>query len=123
VSRDIVVARRIAHELRERSGGLAGVRALAFDLSEARRAQVSMNLFDLDRTGVQDACEQVRNLARRHGTDLASVELVGLIPRRALDQCTDEFLRWSRLDPEAAVEARVGKGPRWWPGDPLPETV
>ena len=123
VSRDIVVARRIAHELRERSGGLPGVRALAFDLSEARRAQVSMNLFDLDGTGVQDACEQVRNLARRYGTDVAGVELVGLMPQRALDQCTDEFLQWSHLDREATVEARVGKGPRWWPGDPLPETV
>lgn len=123
VSRDIVVARRIAREMRERSGGLRGVRALAFFLPEARRAQVSMNLFDLDQTGVQDACLHVRNLARRYGTDVAGVELVGLIPRRDLDQCTDEFLQWSRLDAESTVEVRVGKGPRWWPGDPQPEPV
>jgi glutamate formiminotransferase len=123
VSRDIVVARRIARELRERSGGLPGVRALAFFLPAARRAQVSINLFDLDRTGVQDACEQVRTLARRYGTDVASVELVGLIPARALDECTAEFLEWSHLDREATVEARVGKGPRWWPGDPRAEPL
>jgi glutamate formiminotransferase len=117
VSRDIVVARQIARELRERSGGLRGVRALAFFLPEAQRAQVSMNLVDLEHTGVQDACLHVRNLARRHGTDVASVELVGLIPRRDLDQCTDDFLQWSRLDVESTVEVRVGNGPRWWPGD------
>jgi glutamate formiminotransferase len=121
VSRDVVVARRIAREVRERSGGLQGVRALAFFLPGARRAQVSMNLFDLDHTGVQHACLHVRDLARRYGTDVASIELVGLIPRRDLDQCTDDFLRWSRLDTESTIEARVGRGPRWWPGDPRPE--
>jgi glutamate formiminotransferase len=120
VSRDIVVARQIAREMRERSGGLQGVRALGFYLAEAKRAQVSMNLFDLDHTGVQDACLHVRNLAVRHGTDVAKVELVGLIPGRDLDQCTDDFLQWSRLDAESTVEVRVGKGPRWWPGDPEP---
>jgi glutamate formiminotransferase len=120
VSRDVVVARRIAREMRERSGGLRGVRALGFFLPEAGRAQVSMNLVDLDHTGVQDACLHVRELARRHGTDIAEVELVGLIPRRDLDRCTDDFLRWSGIDVEAAVEVRVGKGPRWWPGDPRP---
>ena len=79
-----------------------------------------MNLVDLDHTGVQDACLHVRDLARRYGTDVASVELVGLIPGRDLDRCTDDFLQWSRLDAESTVEVRVGKGPRWWPGDPLP---
>ena len=123
VSREISVARQIARETREQSGGLRGVRALGFFLPEARRAQVSMNLVEIEHTGVQDACLHVRALALEHGTDVASVELVGLIPRRDLDRCTDEFLRWSRLDAESTIEARVGKGPRWWPGDPLPEPV
>jgi glutamate formiminotransferase / 5-formyltetrahydrofolate cyclo-ligase len=123
VSRDISVARRIAREMRERSGGLRGVRALGFFLPEALRAQVSMNLVDLEQTGVQDGCLHVRALAQRYGTDVASVELVGLIPRRDLDRCTDDFLQWSRLDAESTVEMRVGKGPRWWPGDPLPKPV
>ncbi len=123
VSREISVARQIAREVRERSGGLRGVRALGFFLPEARRAQVSMNLVEIEHTGVQDACLHVRALAREHGTDVASVELVGLIPRRDLDRCTDDFLRWSRLDAESTIEARVGKGPRWWPGDPPPEPV
>lgn len=123
VSRDISVARRIAREMRERSGGLRGVRALGFYLPEARRAQVSMNLVDLEQTGVQDGVLHVRDLAQRYGTDIASVELVGLIPRRDLDRCTDDFLQWSRLDAESTIEVRVGKGPRWWPGDPLPGPV
>ncbi len=123
ISRDVSVARRIARDMRESSGGLRGVRALGFYLADTNRAQVSMNLVELERTGVQDACLHVRDLARRHGTDVASVELVGLIPGRDLDRCTDDFLQWSRLDAESTIEVRVGNGPRWWPGDPLPEPL
>ncbi len=119
VSRDISIARRIAREMRERSGGLRGVRALGFALPATGRVQVSMNLVALEQTGVQDACLHVRELARGYGTDVANVELVGLIPGRDLDRCTDDFLSWSGLDAESTIEVRVGKGPRWWPGDPL----
>ena len=121
VARDVVVARRIAKLMRERDGGLRGVRALGFYLPDARRAQVSMNLTELDRTGVQDACLHVRELAQKLGTDVASVELVGLVPRREIDRCDDDFLAWSGLDATCAIEARVGIGPRWLPGDPRPD--
>jgi len=104
-------------------GGLRGVRALGFFLPDVRRAQVSMNLFDIERTGIQDACLHARQLAKKAGTDIASVELVGLIPRRELDRCSDEFLEWSRVDATSTIEARIGQGPRWWPGDPLPEPL
>ena len=117
VARDISVARRIAKMMRARDGGLRGVRALGFYLPEARRAQVSMNLTELDRTGVQDACLHVRELAQKLGTDVASVELVGLVPGGEIDRCDDDFLAWSGLDATCAIEARVGIGPRWLPGD------
>jgi glutamate formiminotransferase / 5-formyltetrahydrofolate cyclo-ligase len=117
VARDVVVARRIAKMMRARDGGLRGVRALGFYLPDARRAQVSMNLTELERTGVQDACLHVRELAKELGTDVAAVELVGLVPGREIDRCDDDFLAWSGLDATCAIEARVGIGPRWLPGD------
>jgi glutamate formiminotransferase / 5-formyltetrahydrofolate cyclo-ligase len=115
-TRDLAVARHIAREIREQNGGLAGVRALGLMLASAGRPQVSMNLVDLDRTGIEDACLAVRELARREQTDVASVEVVGLVPRRYLDRCSDEFLTWAAIDGSAAIEARVGHGPRWLPG-------
>jgi glutamate formiminotransferase len=117
VSRDIADARRIARTMRERDGGLRGVRALGFYLPDLRRAQVSMNLTDIDRTGMQDACLHVRDLAKQIGTDVADVELVGLVPRRELDRCSDDFLVWSGIDATSTIEARIGHGPRTWPGD------
>ena len=123
VTRDVSVARRIARMMRERDGGLGGVRALGFYLADAARAQVSMNLTEIERTGVQEACSRVRDLAQELGSDVTAVELVGLLPRRELDRCSDEFLTWSRIDASATIEARVGHGPRWWPaGAPAAST-
>jgi glutamate formiminotransferase len=107
VTRDVAVARRIAHDVRERNGGLPGVRALGFLLESEGRPQVSLNLVDLDRTGVEAACLAVRELARRAGTDVGAVELVGLVPRADLDRCSDEFLAWASIDRSAAIEARL----------------
>lgn len=123
MSPDVRVARLVADEVRERSGGMRGVRALGIFLPGAGRAQVSMNLVDLEHTGLQDACTRVRELAIRHGTDVAGVELVGLVPGTDLERCSDEFLEWSGIDRESTIEVRVGKPPRWWPGDPRPASA
>ncbi|MDQ1510029.1 MAG: glutamate formiminotransferase / 5-formyltetrahydrofolate cyclo-ligase [Actinomycetota bacterium] len=117
VTGDLAVARRIAAEVRERDGGLPGVRALGLMLESQGQPQVSMNLVDLDRTGIEDACLAVRELARHEHTDVASVEVVGLVPRTDLDRCSDEFLTWAGIDASATIEARVGHGPRRLPGE------
>lgn len=104
---DPALAKRIAGAVRERDGGLAGVRALGFRLDAVSRAQVSMNLVDLERTGVESACRRVRELARSAGTDVARVELVGLLPERELARCSNEFLSWSGLQPRQTIEARL----------------
>jgi glutamate formiminotransferase len=117
-SREIEIARRIARTVREQHGGLPGVRALGFTLDAAEgRAQVSMNLTDLPRTGIERAVRAVRVDARKERTEVVAVELVGLVPRVELERCSDEFLEWSGLGAEVTIEARLRSGPRWLPGD------
>jgi glutamate formiminotransferase len=110
MSDDSTIANQIVRRTRESTGGLPGVRALAFHLDEDARMQVSMNLVDLDRTGLEEAVLHVRELARRAHTDVASVELVGLAPRRELDRCSADFLRWAQIPTDAAIEARIALG-------------
>jgi glutamate formiminotransferase len=112
---EVEIARRIARAVRERDGGLPGVRALGFMLESQERAQVSMNLTDLRRTGIERACLNVRVLARHERTEVTGVELVGLIPRAELERCTDDFLAWSAIDATRTIEGRVGLGPTWLP--------
>jgi len=106
-SDDVGLARSIARTVRERDGGLAGVRALGFMLESRGHAQVSMNLTALERTGLQAACTSVRDLARASTVELARVELVGLVPAAELARCDREFLDWSAIGPDQTIEARL----------------
>jgi glutamate formiminotransferase / 5-formyltetrahydrofolate cyclo-ligase len=104
---DIDLARRIAHDVRERGGGLRGVRALGFELTSRRRVQVSLNLTDLETTGLEEACAEVARQARAEGADLDRIELVGLLPRAALEDCGPAFRRRAQLDDDQTIEARL----------------
>ncbi|MCA1715893.1 MAG: glutamate formimidoyltransferase, partial [Actinobacteria bacterium] len=79
---DVEVARAVAGEIRERDGGLPDVKALG--LKVGGRAQVSMNLTDLERTSISTALEAVRRSAQRRGAKVESTELVGLVPLAAV---------------------------------------
>jgi glutamate formiminotransferase len=83
------------------------VRALGFALTSKGRAQVSMNLTDLGATGVEAACAAVRRAAAGHGADVATVELVGLLPATELERCSAEFVAWSGLSPDQTIEVRL----------------
>jgi glutamate formiminotransferase len=109
---DLAPARRVAHEIRERDGGLPGVRALAFLLPSVQRVQVSLNLVDLERTGLQDACDAVRAAAEREGARITAVELVGLLPASELARCDGAFLEWAQIGPTQTIEDRLGRQAR-----------
>jgi hypothetical protein len=51
----------------------------------------------------------VRGLARRAAVDIASVELVGLVPAAELARCDPDFLEWSAIRPEQTIEARLSR--------------
>ena len=92
-TQDISMARRIAHAIRERDGGLAFVKALGFELKSRNLVQVSMNLIDYEQTTIAQAFDAVREQADRLGVNIASAEIVGLLPRAALDR-TAAYFPW-----------------------------
>jgi len=106
---DLEVARAIAREVRERDGGLPGVKALG--LKVGGRAQVSMNLTDLERTSMPVALEAVREAAVEHGVSVESTELVGLAPLEAVLQTARHYLRLRELGREHVLEAALWDTP------------
>lgn len=106
---DIDLARAVARHVRERDGGLRGVRALGLLLTSRGHAQVSMNLVDLDATGLEAACVAVRDQAEANGARVDRVELVGLVPSAALDACSAAFREWSGISANETIEARVAR--------------
>jgi glutamate formiminotransferase/formiminotetrahydrofolate cyclodeaminase len=79
---DIAVAKEIAKKIRTSSGGLPGVQASGFLVDG--RAQVSMNLLDIDVTSPTAVFAAVAAEAERRGAQVARSEVVGLIPERAI---------------------------------------
>ena len=88
-------AREAAALLREGGAeGLAGVRALAFELKEQGFVQLSFNLEDPERTGLGQLIAAVR---ARHKVE--SGELIGLAPKRYIDEIPDD-LAMPDFDPD-----------------------
>jgi len=88
---DVSIARRIASAVRERGGGLPFLKALGFELKSRGLVQVSMNLIDYEHTTLARAFEAVHREAARHGVELIGAEIVGLLPRAALDRNASYF--------------------------------
>lgn len=105
------VARRIAAAVRERDGGLPGVKALGLQLAHRGYVQVSMNLTDFMRTPPAVAFEAVRREATALGVAVGSSELIGLIPRAALRGTTPEALQLGGFREDWILEERVARTP------------
>jgi glutamate formiminotransferase len=81
-STDVSIVRAIAKELRASSGGLSGVKALG--VLAHGRAQLTMNVTDLQTTPVSKVYAQVCRLATRHKADPVEAEIIGLLASGSL---------------------------------------
>ena len=106
-SRDVSLARAIARVVRARHGGLPFVKALGFELSTRGLVQVSMNLVNYETTGIAQAYGAVRDEAARLGVEVFSTEIVGLVPRKALDSDAEYFKKLENLTADKILENRL----------------
>ncbi len=89
---DIATARDIAATIRERNGGLTGVRALGLEISPDR-CQVSTNITKPADCGIDDVYDEVTRLARDRGVEVQASEIVGAPPQRFLPDPSKEAAR------------------------------
>ena len=102
---DVQIAKSIAKAIRFSSGGLRFVKSAGFLVRGM--AQVSMNLTDFEQTPIQRVFEMVKREAARYGVSPVSSEIVGLIPRRALEAAAEWFLQVENLDSSLILENRL----------------
>jgi glutamate formiminotransferase len=103
-SRDLDAAREIAGLIRERDGGLPGVRALGLDLPRAGLVQVSMNLEDWERTPPHAVVDRIAAEAQARGIVVEGSELVGLMPAGAAIAAAGQKLLLPDLGAEHVLE-------------------
>jgi glutamate formiminotransferase len=110
-TRDLNLAKSIAGEIRERDGGLPGVKAMGFDLPEKKQVQVSMNLVDYRKTSPITVFDEICRRADAAGVTVVGSEVVGLIPQAATPEGFAERVRVLDFDPdEQIVERRLARG-------------
>ncbi|HYL20958.1 MAG TPA: glutamate formimidoyltransferase [Gemmatimonadales bacterium] len=110
-SADVSIAKEIAKGIRTSSGGLPAVQASGFEV--AGKAQVSMNLLDIDTTPPATVFAAVERAARAHEVGISKSEVVGLIPERALLGAGAAYLKLPDPAPhllEAKIRAAEGEG-------------
>src|SRR5947199_2580471 len=102
---DVEIAKKIAKAVRFSSGGMRFVKGAGFLVRGL--AQVSMNLTDFEQTPIHRAFEMVKREAARYGVMPISSEIVGLIPKKALEQAAEWFLQVENFDSSLILENRL----------------
>lgn len=102
---DVEIAKKIAKAVRFSSGGLRFVKGAGFLVRGL--AQISMNLTDFEQTSIHRVFEFVKREAARYGVMPISSEIVGLIPKKALEQAAEWFLQVENFDSSLILENRL----------------
>lgn len=107
-SHDVALAKSIAKAIREKDGGLPGVRSLGLDLADRGLAQVSMNLVDYRQTSMATVFREIESRARAAGDEVLESEIIGLVPAEAMRGFRPEDLKLARFDPaQQVIENRL----------------
>src|SRR5580692_2726354 len=104
---DVEIAKRIAKAIRFSSGGFRYVKSMGVPLASRNLAQVSMNLTDFEQTPIHRVFETVRAEAARYGVAIVGSEIVGLIPKRALEMTAEWYLQVENFHPSLVLENRL----------------
>jgi glutamate formiminotransferase / formiminotetrahydrofolate cyclodeaminase len=102
---DVDIAKKVAKAVRFSSGGLRFVKGAGFFVRGM--AQVSMNLTDFEQTPIHRVFEHVKREAARFGVLPVSSEIVGLIPKQALERAAEWFLQVENFDSSLILENRL----------------
>jgi glutamate formiminotransferase / formiminotetrahydrofolate cyclodeaminase len=106
---DVSIARKIARTIRFSSGGFRYVKSMGVTLGSRNLAQVSINLTDFEQTPMHLVFETVRREAERYGVPVVGSEIVGLIPKKAIELAAEYFLRFENFKPDLVLEHRIAE--------------
>jgi glutamate formiminotransferase len=104
---DISIANKIAKAIRFSSGGLRHVKSMGVELKARNLAQVSINLTDFEQTPMHRVYEMVKREAERYGAMPVGSEIVGLIPKKAIEMAADFFLQLENFSPAQVFENKL----------------
>ncbi len=106
-STDLQLAKSIARRIRASSGGFPSVKALGFPLESRGLVQVAINFTDFEQTPVHAVYSEVCRLAAEQGVEIEESELIGLMPRKAIEMAGAAALKLKRFDSQRVIEDQI----------------
>ena len=104
---EVPLAVAIAKKIRTSSGGFPCVKAMGVELKSRHLAQVSMNLTDFETTSIATVFDAVQREAAAQGVEVLGSEIVGLVPRKALEDTAVQYLKVENYHPRLVFENRL----------------
>ncbi len=104
---DIAVANKIARAIRYSNGGFRYVKSMGVELKARNLAQVSINLTDYEQTPMHRVYAAVKREAERYGVMPVGSEIVGLVPKKAIEMAADYFLQLEDFSPSQVFENKL----------------
>jgi glutamate formiminotransferase / formiminotetrahydrofolate cyclodeaminase len=104
---DVAIANKIAKAIRFSSGGFRYVKSMGVELKARNLAQVSINLTDFEQTPMHRVYEVVKREAERYGVMPVGSEIVGLVPKKAMEMAADFFLQLENFSPAQVFENKL----------------
>ena len=104
-TKSVEVAKKIASTIREKDGGLPGVKALGFEVGGY--AQVSMNLVDFEKTNFDETYRAMKKQAKRLRVGIRSSEIYGMIPLEALVRSVKKTIKADSFASDQVLEKRL----------------
>ncbi|MGB9613423.1 MAG: glutamate formiminotransferase, partial [Candidatus Margulisiibacteriota bacterium] len=98
------IAKSIAKNIREKDGGLLGVRALGVELKSRGITQVTINILDHQETSLKKVFDEVKKWAKEYQVEIINSEIVGLIPASATFASMREYLKLQSLDGSKIID-------------------
>src|SRR3984957_19133179 len=104
---DVSVAGEIARVIRSSNGGLPNVKAIGVEMKTRSLAQVSINLTDFEVTPLHRVFEMVKREAERRSCALVASEIIGLVPRKAVELSSEYDLQLENFSSARVLEDRL----------------
>lgn len=115
---DISAAKHIAEKIRETghiaidnhgnkqhiTGKFKKVKAIGWMIPEFGKAQVSMNIMDIEVSPLIKVFEEIKRMAVELGTSVSGSEVIGLIPLKCLEETADFINVDFKTNPEAVLK-------------------
>jgi glutamate formiminotransferase len=112
-SADVAMVRAIAKGVRAASGGLKGVKAMG--VLAHGRAQLAMDITDLEVTPLSHVFRAVSALALRHKAVPVEGEVIGLLPEAACERDSEWMRQLTGFDAQTKILERRLAAPMAWP--------